>query len=161
MLYFALLNFVFPSQPCFTKVALRPRTRGGGFEGVGARWQKWQLQETEFMCPASILNEVLFMNHWFLFSTRLLGCHSEGVISMLLKNGKYQILGYDMLNQIEKNWVGCGNKKTQPPVNDITLVNQIHNALCVLYPDYGAQIHFHIGNAPSPEILERLGMANL
>ncbi len=133
----------------------------GGFEGVGAWWQKWQLQETEFMCPASILNEVLFMNHWLLFSICLLGCHREGVISMLLKIGKYSILGYDMLNQIEKNWVGCGNKKTQPPVIDITLVNQIHNALCVLYQDYGSQIHFHIGNAPSAEILGRLGMANL
>ena len=48
-----------------------------------------------YMCPASILYEVLLMNHWFLFSICLLGCHSEGAISMLLKNGKYSILGYD------------------------------------------------------------------
>ena len=51
-------------ERCVTrKQTLRPWTRGGDFEGVGAWWQKWQLQEIEFMCPASTLNEVLFMIH--------------------------------------------------------------------------------------------------
>ena len=54
-----------------TDVTLRPWTRGEGFEGVGAWWPKWQLLEIEFICPASILNEIPFMNHWFLFSSCL------------------------------------------------------------------------------------------
>ena len=57
--------------------------------------------------------------------------------------------------------MGCGNKETQPPVIDINRMNQIHNTLCVLYLDYGSQIHFHIGDPPLAEILRRIGMVNL
>ena len=55
--------------------------------------------------------------------------------------------------------MGCGNKKAQPPVIDMNLINQIQNTIHVLHLGDWPQIHFHVRDALSAEILWWLGMS--
>ncbi len=87
-------------------------------------------------------------------------CHYEGAIGVLRQEWKMSDFGV-WFGKADKKLNGFRNKKTQPTAIDIDSMNQIHNTLCILHLDYGSQIHFQIGDAPSAEILRWLSMVNL